>query len=148
LEVEKYEKGQFKRIASNLQQSLETEKHQRKKMIHILEAKFEIEKQAKLKLEQSYKIVSGELIPENNKELERLEDTLKLTLKKVEEKKQELKVKQIYDDQKSCNLCMDKQKNIALMPCGHVCVCNECSESLIKCPVCRSTIHQKVKVFI
>jgi len=127
---------------------LETEKHQRKKLIHTLEGKFEIEKQEKLKLELSYKVVIGELIPENNKELERLEEMLKLTLKKVEEKKQELKVKQIYDDQKSCNLCMDKQKNIALMPCGHVCVCSECCESLIKCPVCRSTIHQKVKVFI
>jgi len=82
LEVEKYEKEQFKRIASNLQQSLETEKHQRNKIIHTLEGKFEYEKKEKLKLEQSYKVVIGELIPETNKELERLEDMLKLTLKK------------------------------------------------------------------
>lgn len=30
----------------------------------------------------------------------------------------------IYDIDKSCCVCMDAEKNHALMPCGHLCVCN------------------------
>lgn len=42
-----------------------------------------------------------------------------------------------------CIVCMEGQKEIMLDPCGHVCICRQCAETMrlptgrVKCPVCR-----------
>jgi hypothetical protein len=50
-------------------------------------------------------------------------------------------------DKHVCVVCMDKDKNILLGPCNHLCVCQDCSVPLKKCPMCRGDIEKKTKVF-
>nr|CAB3263548.1 ZF(RING)-19 zinc finger protein [Phallusia mammillata] len=46
-----------------------------------------------------------------------------------------------------CVVCLDKQSDCVLLLCGHVCACYECAQTLNKCPMCRSDIMQKIKIF-
>ena len=51
-----------------------------------------------------------------------------------------------------CCVCQDQKKTILLLPCRHLCICQTCSDAtgtskLSKCPVCRSTIVEKLKVY-
>jgi rubrerythrin len=43
-----------------------------------------------------------------------------------------------------CTVCMTERCSTALLPCGHVCVCAECGETLRQrrdpCPVCRAPV--------
>lgn len=50
--------------------------------------------------------------------------------------------------EKLCKICLDKDIGIVFIPCGHLVACKECSESLIKCPICCGNIMQKVKTYI
>ena len=52
------------------------------------------------------------------------------------------------DDEASCVVCLNEKKEICLVPCGHVCVCSCCSQSLFLCPVCRCMIEAKCKVYL
>ena len=51
-----------------------------------------------------------------------------------------------------CVVWFDAPKDLAFVPCGHVCVCGACAEQLTKtrtptCPVCRRAIRETMKVF-
>ncbi|XP_074530220.1 E3 ubiquitin-protein ligase XIAP [Halichoeres trimaculatus] len=50
--------------------------------------------------------------------------------------------------EKQCKVCMDRDMCIVLMPCCHLVTCQECSESLTKCPICCGAITQKIKTYI
>jgi hypothetical protein len=51
--------------------------------------------------------------------------------------------------QNLCVICLDNEKSVLLMPCRHLCVCEECANraNLARCPVCRDRIEQTIKVF-
>lgn len=54
-----------------------------------------------------------------------------------------------HDDEESfpsCRYCLENKCSIALIPCGHV-ACNHCVFAFEKCPVCRSDIVNKLKIF-
>lgn len=60
---------------------------------------------------------------------------------------QEVKGQQEQD--KECTICMSKESDTIIMPCGHLCVCNECGEQIRvskhnMCPVCRGGIKTLV----
>lgn len=41
-----------------------------------------------------------------------------------------------------CRVCMEKPKDIALVPCGHKCVCVDCKDKISgTCPICRTPIE-------
>ena len=50
-----------------------------------------------------------------------------------------------------CVVCMDMPNTHAFVPCGHRCVCAQCSEPILhsnaKCPVCRADVTQAIKIF-
>mmetsp|Transcript_148 Transcript_148/g.537 ORF Transcript_148/g.537 Transcript_148/m.537 type:complete len:196 (-) Transcript_148:61-648(-) len=50
-----------------------------------------------------------------------------------------------------CQICMENQKNVVLLPCGHIPLCIQCSETscaqMTECPLCRSPILSRHKVF-
>lgn len=56
-----------------------------------------------------------------------------------------------FNESRQCCVCMDRERSAALLPCGHVCVCTECSERLRSrgqsCPICRSRIDTSVRLF-
>jgi predicted nucleic acid-binding protein len=61
---------------------------------------------------------------------------------------------QVSDDQSNavCVVCMEHPKCIVLLPCRHMCLCENCGESapakLCQCPMCREDITMTFKVFV
>jgi hypothetical protein len=52
------------------------------------------------------------------------------------------------DLDKQCNVCMTNVKNYACIPCGHLCICGECSIKIDdKCPLCNDKITNIVRIF-
>jgi hypothetical protein len=45
-----------------------------------------------------------------------------------------------------CIICLDKPKEYAFVPCGHLAVCGGCMPSLDKCPVCRGPREGMLRV--
>ncbi|CUG91840.1 zinc finger protein, putative [Bodo saltans] len=50
------------------------------------------------------------------------------------------------EDDKLCVICLTNDKDTAVIPCRHLCLCKECAGTLMqhtpKCPVCRGPISQ------
>lgn len=42
-----------------------------------------------------------------------------------------------------CVVCLNSDCHVLFMPCGHVCVCSLCCQSLATCPLCRCNITDK-----
>ena len=84
-------------------------------------------------------------------QLELLEETLQTSLRFVIEQKEILSRKKIQEEEekRSCVICQVEEKSVLLMPCRHLCVCKECSKrkELIKCPLCRIHIEDKIHVY-
>jgi E3 ubiquitin-protein ligase MUL1 len=48
-----------------------------------------------------------------------------------------------------CVVCCQNHRGIILLPCGHVCLCEDCSERITDlCPVCRAEIETKAVAYI
>ncbi|XP_017843810.2 mitochondrial E3 ubiquitin protein ligase 1 [Drosophila busckii] len=48
-----------------------------------------------------------------------------------------------------CVVCSTNPKEIILLPCGHVCLCEDCAQKIeVTCPVCRCKIESKAAAFI
>ncbi|PVD22379.1 hypothetical protein C0Q70_18189 [Pomacea canaliculata] len=47
-----------------------------------------------------------------------------------------------------CVICLDMLSEVIFLPCGHVCSCVICSSPLTQCPMCRTSVDQKVKLTI
>ena len=55
------------------------------------------------------------------------------------------------DGANQCTVCLTNRRNVLIMNCRHVCVCDECAEALPNpklCPVCRSHVDHFVPIFI
>jgi hypothetical protein len=64
----------------------------------------------------------------------------------------DLKSLQIENDRlmetKTCTVCMDQERDVLFVPCGHLVVCHKCSPRLQCCPLCRQKIQGIVQVFL
>ncbi|XP_050395257.1 baculoviral IAP repeat-containing protein 3 isoform X1 [Patella vulgata] len=49
------------------------------------------------------------------------------------------------DDQYLCKICMDSEVAITFIPCGHLVCCFNCAKTLSLCPICRSSITDRVQ---
>ncbi|XP_073277670.1 probable E3 ubiquitin-protein ligase LUL4 [Primulina huaijiensis] len=51
---------------------------------------------------------------------------------------------------KECVICMTEPKDIAVLPCRHMCMCSNCAKTLRlqsnKCPICRETIESFLEI--
>lgn len=58
------------------------------------------------------------------------------------------------DSQQRCVICRDRQKCVLLLPCKHLCLCEECADYMFfsaqrqNCPLCRSEINNSMSVYI
>jgi len=50
-------------------------------------------------------------------------------------------------EERLCKICLDNEKEVIFIPCGHFAACASCGTSFSKCPVCRSNITSIVKTF-
>lgn len=46
-----------------------------------------------------------------------------------------------------CVVCMETESQVIFLPCGHVCCCKVCNEAIQNCPLCRSNISQRVRLY-
>ncbi|XP_001599294.1 mitochondrial E3 ubiquitin protein ligase 1 [Nasonia vitripennis] len=79
-----------------------------------------------------------------DKEEQRLANELRKSLEESrKERRQRVRDKDLRDDQ-LCVVCRTNPREIILLPCGHVCLCEDCSLDIARdCPICRNKISQK-----
>jgi hypothetical protein len=46
-----------------------------------------------------------------------------------------------------CVVCIDAPASMALLPCGHRCVCAGCVARICSCPICRGEVQGSVRIF-
>ena len=52
-----------------------------------------------------------------------------------------------------CVVCLEAEKSVVLLPCAHMCMCGDCTESLMAntrqclCPVCRGPVATTQRIF-
>ena len=84
-------------------------------------------------------------------ELDEIECRLKHALSKVvDQKEQTIKLKLFEEEEKrNCVICQVEAKKMLFMPCRHLCVCRACGErnELVRCPLCRKSITEKILVY-
>ena len=56
-------------------------------------------------------------------------------------------------EDKLCVICQDFEKCIMILPCRHLCICQNCSEPLRRlgnnvCPICRKNVRQTIKAYL
>ena len=80
---------------------------------------------------------------------QRLADELRQSLAASrKERRQRVRDTDLRDDQ-LCVVCRTNPREIILLPCGHVCLCEDCSDDITDdCPVCRAPIEQKAAAYI
>jgi hypothetical protein len=47
----------------------------------------------------------------------------------------------------TCIICMERERNIVLLPCRHLLTCEDCGETVFECPVCREGVSHRLIVF-
>src|SRR5579871_886665 len=47
-----------------------------------------------------------------------------------------------------CTLCLEEEKQLACIPCGHLTTCVPCGHRLRSCPICRREIEAFVRIYI
>ena len=47
-----------------------------------------------------------------------------------------------------CAICLDGDAEYAVVPCGHRCLCCNCSNTVTRCPVCRTLLSAVLRVFV
>ncbi|CAF2648912.1 unnamed protein product [Rotaria sp. Silwood2] len=45
-----------------------------------------------------------------------------------------------------CFICLTKEKQLACMPCGHLCACVPCGYAIRSCPICRQKIQSFTRI--
>jgi len=51
--------------------------------------------------------------------------------------------------EEECVVCLDAKREIALVPCGHRCICSVCAEKIDKlCPLCKTAVASTIKIFL
>lgn len=43
-----------------------------------------------------------------------------------------------------CVVCLERPSSLVLLPCGHVCLCQQCAVAIVQCPLCRTTVTAKL----
>ncbi len=85
---------------------------------------------------------------EVGKKKKKVEDDAPKKKQKKDDDDEPKKVEDPDDFGGECLICMDAQVNTCIVPCGHMCLCHECSKVVgDKCPVCRTKMKQVIKTF-
>ena len=89
-------------------------------------------------------------ILEKNELLESIKEENNLQLNLLNEKN---RIIDNYKSDRECKICMSKDSDIILMPCGHLAMCKSCElrsrrQTNQKCPICRKRYTELIKVYL
>lgn len=56
-------------------------------------------------------------------------------------------ISKLKQKNRNCSVCMENPATHAAVPCGHQCVCEECSLKLQDCPLCRTRVERWIHIF-
>ncbi|XP_043282929.1 mitochondrial E3 ubiquitin protein ligase 1 [Venturia canescens] len=84
-----------------------------------------------------------------DREEQRLADELQQALEETRRtRRRRVREKDLREEQ-LCVVCRTNPREIILLPCGHVCLCEDCADDITSdCPVCRAPIAQKNAAYI
>lgn len=51
------------------------------------------------------------------------------------------------DEDRVCVVCTENPATMAFSPCGHAVTCGDCSPLVIRCPMCRSLIKSRLRLY-
>ena len=70
-----------------------------------------------------------------------IEDTLKNALCNIAKERERVMTNKLEEEEekKMCVVCQTSTKSVLLLPCRHMCLCEDCSRrnEMNKCPLCR-----------
>ena len=52
------------------------------------------------------------------------------------------------EERKVCKSCRKCSSDVFFLPCGHLCCCVECSETIYNCPLCKCAVIERIKTFV
>ncbi|ETO01820.1 hypothetical protein RFI_35619 [Reticulomyxa filosa] len=81
---------------------------------------------------------SSQLVPEKKKEEELANDV------NIDNGNNDNNDNSKNNDDSLCIVCFDEKRTHILLPCGHFCLCQGCSQELSECPVCRVQIEKRL----
>ncbi|XP_062510627.1 E3 ubiquitin-protein ligase XIAP-like [Corticium candelabrum] len=55
-------------------------------------------------------------------------------------------LKQLQES-RMCKICMKKEAVVLFLPCGHILCCQECGDSVSKCPICKTDITSRIRSY-
>jgi len=86
----------------------------------------------------------------DSNKLDELHKIIQSSSHKIEKRKKDQleEIEKQYKSQKLCCICFEREKNILLLQCKHVCVCSNCVTTLTMCPICRSNISSNIQIYI
>jgi len=107
-----------------------------------------IKKEKRLKAEQLERIEAVEIA----KKIEQIEQYERGAIKKnVELQAADVEIqkpKESSEKLPECVVCLDELPTMICVPCGHKCLCQNCSTKIeSKCPICKQQVTQTIKVF-
>ncbi|EFC35519.1 predicted protein [Naegleria gruberi] len=134
---------QIEQENKQVEQNLRTKEQEKikieNKLIEIGKEKMKIE----VKLNEILEKQNSHQQPETQKrELERM----KIELETANHELMDLKEK--IEEEQRCCICMDRNKNAAFNPCGHVFCETCCSHCLSKCPICKTKPRSFYKLYM
>jgi len=82
-------------------------------------------------------------------ELNDLELSQEKSLKRTKDRKNELLRRQmeLHKTDNTCVICLDRPKNVAIVDCGHYSLCDQCTNNVTQCPLCKVSITKTLRIF-
>ncbi|CAF2017384.1 unnamed protein product [Brassica napus] len=77
---------------------------------------------------------------------EELKDSQAAYILEQERAEASLKEAETAKSQWICKICLIKEVDLTIVPCGHV-LCRECSASVARCPFCRLQVTRTIRIF-
>jgi len=91
-------------------------------------------------------IITTPIMSEKPAAVTKKRDTLDSEVE-VQDSSKCIKVEPLKEEE-LCVICLDKKKEILLLPCKHLCLCLNCSNSINDCPLCRMVVTSKTSVYL
>eukprot|EP00980_Cylindrotheca_fusiformis_P002330 scaffold541_cov138-Cylindrotheca_fusiformis.AAC.13 len=158
-EQERLEREEQERRAREIAEREERERIVReKKAEHERKAKEELEAAATARV-CSLEAVLEKRICDEAADIKTAEQTLKKRKRLLQEAVEEMphdrrpRISLELDPKSLCVVCQDEKPVMAVMPCGHLCLCKTCSDSCLTraggnlCPLCRGGMKNTVRIY-